>query len=528
MAETGAVAAPASSGAGSGPRREVLIVLPGLLLAIIIAMLDQLVVSTALPRIVGDLGGLSKLAWVVTAYILTSTIATPLYGKLGDQYGRKRLLMIAIVIFLIGSALSGLSHSIDQLITFRALQGIGAGGLMVGALATIGDMVSPRERGQYMGYMMAAMMLAMVAGPLVGGFLTDSVGWRWIFYINMPVGGAALIYLWLTLHLPRKVVQHKIDYLGAAVLAVAATAVVLLTTWAGTTYGWGSSQIIGLGLIALAAVGVFLMVESRAAEPVLPLHVFANRNFSLATGMSFLAGVAMLGAMTFLPLYQQTVQHASPTTSGLMLIPLMVGSTVTSLISGQVTSKTGRYKVLPITGGAIMAVGMFLLTHLGPDTSRLTSGVYYAVLGIGMGFLMQVTSLIVQNSVDPRDMGVATSSRTFFQQIGGSLGVSVFGAIFISRLNAVMAARLPGTALHASGGQLDPATVNSMPATLRDTAFVAISHAVDGVFWWALPSAVLLFLLALFIKEIPLRGRAQQAPPAAHGDSAAPAPELVH
>src|ERR1700735_1860792 len=406
----------------TGAKREILIVLPGLLLTLIIAMLDQLVVSTALPRIVGDLGGLNHLAWVVTAYILAATITTLLYGKLGDMYGRKRFLMIAIVIFLIGSALSGLSHSIDQLIAFRALQGVGAGGLMVGALATIGDMVSPRERGQYMGYMMAAMMLAMIAGPLVGGYLTDTVGWRWIFYINMPVGGAALIYLAATLHLPRKIVQHTIDYLGAAVLAVAATAIVLLTTWAGTQYAWGSGHIIGLGVIAVLAILAFLAIEKRAAEPVLPLHVFANRNFSLATGMSFLAGVAMLGALTFLPLYQQTVQHASPTTSGLMLIPLMLGSTVTSLIAGQVTSKTGRYKALPIIGGAIMAIGMFLLTQLGPDTSRLTSGAYFVVLGVGMGFLMPINSLIVQNSVDPKDMGVATSSRTFFQQIGGWLG----------------------------------------------------------------------------------------------------------
>ena len=525
MADTEAVAAPAA-GQGNGPRREVLIVLPGLLLAIIIAMLDQLVVSTALPRIVGDLGGLSKLAWVVTAYILTSTIATPLYGKLGDQYGRKRLLMIAIVIFLIGSALSGLSHSIDQLIAFRALQGVGAGGLMVGALATIGDMVSPRERGQYMGYMMAAMMVAMVAGPLVGGYITDSLSWRWIFYINMPVGGAALIYLAATLHLPRKIVQHTIDYLGAAVLAVAATAIVLLTTWAGTQYAWGSGHIIGLGVIAVLAILAFLAIEKRAAEPVLPLHVFANRNFSLATGMSFLAGVAMLGALTFLPLYQQTVQHASPTTSGLMLIPLMLGSTVTSLIAGQVTSKTGRYKALPIIGGAIMAIGMFLLTQLGPDTSRLTSGAYFVVLGVGMGFLMQITSLIVQNSVDPKDMGVATSSRTFFQQIGGSIGVSVFGAIFVRRLDEAMRARLPGVQLHAAGGQLDPATVNSLSAPLRNAAFFGISHAIDGVFWWAAPSAVLLFVLALFIKEIPLRGRSDAPEPP--GEPAAQAPEMVH
>jgi len=337
----------------SGPRREVLIVLPGLLLAIMLAMLDQLVVSTALPRIVGDLGGVTHLSWVVTAYVLASTVTTPLYGKLGDQYGRKRLLMAAIVIFLIGSALSGLAQSMDQLIVFRALQGLGAGGLLVGAIATIGDLVSPRERGQYMGYMMAAMSLAMIAGPLVGGYITDSLSWRWIFYINMPVGGAALIYLFLTLHLPRHKVKHKIDYLGAALLAVAAASVVLLTTWGGSQYPWRSAPILGLGALAVIATAAFLYTETRAAEPVLPLHVFRNRNFSLIAGMSFLLGLAMFGALTFLPLYQQTVQHLSATASGLMLIPLMLGSTVTTLIAGQVTTRTGRYKALPIIGSAL-------------------------------------------------------------------------------------------------------------------------------------------------------------------------------
>ena len=273
-----------------GPKREILIVLPGLLLTLIIAMLDQLVVSTALPRIVGDLGGLNHLAWVVTAYILASTVTTLLYGKLGDMYGRKRFLMIAIVLFLIGSALSGLSHTMDQLIAFRALQGLGAGGLMVGAIATIGDMVSPRERGQYMGYMMAAMMLAMVAGPLVGGYITTNWSWRWIFYINMPIGGAALVYLWATLHLPRKRVEHKIDWWGAAVIAIGASAIVLLTSWGGSQYAWGSWQIIALEVISALALVAFFWVESRAAEPMLPLHVFKNRNFSLASGMSFLLG----------------------------------------------------------------------------------------------------------------------------------------------------------------------------------------------------------------------------------------------
>jgi EmrB/QacA subfamily drug resistance transporter len=495
----------------SGPKREILIVLPGLLLALIIAMLDQTVVSTALPRIVGDLGGVTHLSWVVTSYVLASTVTTPLYGKLGDLYGRKRWLMIAIVIFLAGSALSGLSHTMDQLIMFRALQGLGAGGLMVGVIATIGDLVSPRERGQYMGYMMASMMLAMIAGPLVGGYITDSLSWRWIFYINMPIGGAALIYLFLTLHLPYKKVPHKIDYLGAGLLAIAATAITLLTTWGGTQYAWGSGQILGLGALTVISVGLFLYTETRASEPVLPLHVFKNRNFSVATAMSFLLGMAMLGALTFLPLYQQTVQHLSAVGSGLMLIPMMLGVTTTSLIGGFVMTKTGRYRFMPIVGGAIMSVAMILLTGLSATTSLFQAGVYYVVLGVGMGFLMQITSVIVQNSVQPKDIGVASSSRTFFQQIGGSIGVAMFGAIFARRLVDGLTARVPGAHLNASGGQLNPVTVNHLPAVIRHDVFLAISHALDGVFMWAVPAAIAVFVLAWFIKEVPLRSSV--APP---------------
>ena len=505
----------------TGPRREVLIILPGLLLAIMLAMLDQLVVSTALPRIVGDLGGVTHLSWVVTAYVLASTVTTPLYGKLGDLYGRKRLLIIAIVIFLVGSALSGLSHTMDQLIMFRALQGLGAGGLLVGAIATIGDLVSPRERGQYMGYIMASMTLAMIAGPLVGGYITDSLSWRWIFYINMPIGGAALIYLALTLHLPRHVVKHKIDYLGAALLAVAASSLVLLTTWGGTQYPWRSAQIMGLGAIAIASTAGFIAVERRAAEPVLPLHVFRNRNFSLVTGMSFLLGLAMFGALTFLPLYQQTVQHLSATQSGLMLIPLMLGSTVTTLIAGRVTTRTGRYKALPIIGGAVMTVAMYLLTMLKVDTSLITSGLFFVVLGVGMGFLMQITTLVAQNSVGPRDMGVASSSRTFFQQIGGSIGVSAFGAIFAHQLTSEMHAKLPAVHLNAGGGQLNPVVVAHLPAAIKDVVFAAITHATTTVFFFAAPAAAAVFVLACFLKEVPLRGRAPAE------QTAPEAPELV-
>ena len=503
-----------AAGVPAGPRREVLIILPGLLLAIMLAMLDQLVVSTALPRIVGDLGGVTHLSWVVTAYVLASTVTTPLYGKLGDQYGRKRLLMFAIVLFLIGSALAGLSQTMDQLIAFRALQGLGAGGLLVGAIATIGDLVSPRERGQYMGYIMAAMTLAMVAGPLVGGYITDSLSWRWIFYINMPIGGAALIYLALTLHVPLHKVKHKIDYLGAALLAVAASSLVLLTTWGGTQYPWRSAQIMGLGAVAVAATAGFIAAERRAAEPVLPLHVFRNRNFSLVTAMSFLLGLAMFGALTFLPLYQQTVQHLSATESGLMLIPLMLGSTVTALIAGRITTRTGRYKALPIIGGVIMTVAMYLLTTLGVNTSLVTTGLYFAVFGLGMGFLMQITTLVAQNSVAARDIGVASSSRTFFQQIGGSIGVSAFGAIFAHQLTSEMHARLPSVHLNAGGGQLNPVVVAHLPALVKQAVFAAITHAITDVFFWAAPAAAAVFVLACFLKEVPLRGRGDAEQPA--------------
>src|SRR5215471_20309907 len=512
MAEAKATAAPSGGAETSGVRREVLIILPGLLLAIMLAMLDQLVVSTALPRIVGDLGGVTHLSWVVTAYVLASTVTTPLYGKLGDLYGRKRWLMIAIVIFLAGSALSGLAHSMDQLIAFRALQGLGAGGLLTGAIATIGDLVSPRERGQYMGYIMGVMTLAMIAGPLVGGYITENFSWRWIFYINMPIGGAALIYLAATMHMSRRRIDHKIDYLGALTLAIAATAIILMTTWGGTQYAWGSVQVIGLAVIGLLATAAFLAIEARAAEPILPLSVFRNRNFSVAIAMSFLLGLALFGALTFLPLYQQTVQHLSPTQSGLMLIPMMLGSTVTALISGQVTTKTGRYKVLPIVGAAMMTLGMYLLTGIGLHTSLVTTGIYFAVIGLGMGFLMQITTLVAQNSVGPQEMGVASSSRTFFQQINRSLGVAAFGAVFARRLIESLTTHLPsGAHMSVKGAQLNPATVNHLPALVRGDFFVAITHAVTGVFWLVVPAAAIVFLLAWLIKEVPLRGRAPVA-----------------
>ncbi len=517
----GSVSASGPGGQFLAPR-EVLIVLPGLLMAILLAMLDNLIVSTALPRIVGDLGGVAHLSWVVTAYILASTITTPFYGKLGDMYGRKKFFIAAIIIFLAGSALSGLSQTMAELIAFRAIQGLGAGGLMVGAMATLGDIVAPRERGRYMSYMMVVMMLATIGGPLLGGFITTSFSWRWIFYINIPLGGAALVYLLATLHVPAKKVSHRVDYLGGSLLAVAATALILLATWGGTQYAWGSPQIIGLALLTVAAGVAFYVTEMRAAEPMMPLHVYRNRNFSLSMAMTFLTGLAMFGAMTFLPLFQQTVQGESPTVSGLALTPMMLGVTVTSIVAGQVTTRTGRYKVFPILGGGIMAAGMFLLSGLDTGTTRLESALFYVVLGLGMGFLMQMVSLIAQNSVEQKDMGVASSARMFFQQIGGSLGVAAFGALFARQLTESLgAATGPGVHISASGGQLNPATVNSLPALVRHDVFAAIADAIQHVFIWALPAAVVIFVLAWFIKEVPLRGRTPADQPASEQ------PELV-
>lgn len=490
-----------------------LVILPGLLLTMMLAMLDNMIVGTAMPRIVGELGGLAHLSWVVTAYVLASTVSTPLYGKLGDLYGRKRLFVTSIVIFLTGSALSGLSQSMTELITFRALQGLGAGGLIVGVLAIIGDLVPPRERGRYQGYTAGVMAIAMMGGPLVGGFLTDHLSWRWAFYVNLPLGGIALALVATTLHLPRHRVSHRIDYAGASLLAVGTTALVLLATWGGSQYAWDSAQIIGLGLVAVCALVLLIRTERRAVEPILPLRLFTDRNFSVSAAMSFLVGFAMFGAVTFLPLYQQTVQGASATNSGALLMPMLAGMLVTSLVAGQVTTRTGHYKVFPILGGAGMALGMILLSLLDVGTDRLTSSLYMVVLGVGMGFMMQIVMLVAQNSVGPRDMGVASSTNMFFRSVGGSFGVSVFGAIFASRLRDSLAASggAAGARVPSGGGStLDPATLHNLPAPLRDTYLHAVAHATQGVFGWAILFGVAAFVLAWAIRAVPLRSRDQR------------------
>jgi len=508
-------------------RRDLRVVLPGLMLAMMLAMLDNMIVATAMPRIVGELGGLSHLSWVVTAYVLGTSVSTPIWGKLGDLYGRKSIFLTSIVIFLAGSALSGAAQGMGELIGFRALQGLGAGGLIVGVMAIIGDLVPPRERGKYQGMMAGIMAVAMVAGPLAGGFITDNLSWRWAFYINLPLGAIALAVLVTTLRLPKYRSEHRIDWLGAGLLSVGITALTLITTWGGHEYAWKSWQIFGLAATAVVALAAFVVVERRAAEPILPLSIFRNGNFALISAIGFLLGFTMFGAINFLPLYQQTVQGASATNSGLLLIPMMAGVLFTSVLSGQVITRTGRYKAFPVIGGVLVVGGMLLLAQLDVDTTRTTSALYMVLLGAGMGFLMQNTLLIAQNSVAARDMGVASSTATFVRSIGGSFGVALFGSIFAHRLTEDVAARMgPAAAaqVDAAGGSLDPSRLGDLPAQVQAGFDHAIAYATSGLFWWAVPIAVLVPVLAFLIKEVPLRGSEAKAAPAEPAHAEEPAP----
>ncbi|MFC6082556.1 MDR family MFS transporter [Sphaerisporangium aureirubrum] len=511
MTETEAEAVP-------GRRREVMLVLPGLMLAVILAMLDNMIVGTALPRIVGELGGLAHLSWVVTAYVLGTTVSTPIWGKIGDLYGRKNIFLASIIIFLIGSVLCGMAGSamfggtgggMGELIAFRALQGLGAGGLLVNAMAIIGDLVPPRERGRYQGIMAAMMSLAMIAGPLVGGFITDHLSWRWAFYVNLPIGAVAFVWLVFRLHLPKYRTEHRIDWLGAGLLGVGITALVLITTWGGTEYDWASPQIIGLAAVAVITLVLFIPVERRVAEPILPLHVFKDRNFTLISLVGFLLGFAMFGAINFLPLFQQTVQGASATNSGLLLLPMMAAMMVVSLFVGQAITRTGRYKIHPVIGGVLMVIAMWLLSLQDVNTPSWQTGVFIAVLGLGMGFLMQTTMLIAQNSVEQKDLGVASSASTFFRSIGGSFGVSIFGAIFNHHLTANLTDKLGSQAAslaEGGGGRLDPTSLSQLPAQVRVGFLESLASSISSVFFWAILFAVAVPLLAAFVKEVPLRG----------------------
>jgi len=501
------------NGRPENPRVRLIFV--ALLLVLLLAALDQTIVSTALPTIVGDLGGIAHLSWVVTAYLLASTISGPLYGKFGDLYGRKRILQTAIVIFLVGSALCGLAQSMTQLIAYRTLQGLGAGGLMVVTLAVVGDIIPPRERGKYQGYFGGVFGVATVVGPLLGGFFVDNLSWRWIFYVNIPVGAIALTVIGIAFHSRAATVRHQIDYLGAALLAAALAAIVLFTSLGGTTWAWSSPKMIGLMVASVVLVPAFVFVELRAAEPILPMSLFRNHTFAATSAIGFIVGFALFGAVTYLPLYLQVTKGSSPTVSGLQLTPLMAGVLITSILSGQVISRVGRYRPFPIVGTAVMAVAMFLLSRLEAGTSTWFAALYALVLGLGLGMVMQVLVLAVQNSVDRSVMGVATSGSTLFRQIGGSIGVALFGTIFANRVRVELAARLPaGTHVPKA---INPEGIQQLPAAAKAAFADGFSAALHPVFLTAAAVSLLAFLLTWLLRDVPLKTRSHPV-----GDAIAP------
>jgi EmrB/QacA subfamily drug resistance transporter len=492
-------------------RPQLRIVFGGLMLGMLLAALDQTIVATALPTIVGDLGGLNHLSWVVTAYLLTSTAVTPLWGKLSDLYGRRGAFQAAIVIFLTGSMLSGLAQNMGELIAFRAIQGLGGGGLMALAMAIVGDLVSPRERGRYQGYFGAVFALASVSGPLLGGYFTDQLSWRWIFYVNLPLGIAALAVTSVVLRLPFRRVRRRIDYLGSVLLVAAVSCVVTATTWGGTTFPWGSVQIVGLAVAAVVLLAGFVAWEARVSEPILPLHLFRNPIFTIAVAITGLLGLALFGAVVYLPEYLQVVRGASAISSGLQLIPLTLGIVVASAGSGQLISRIGRYKVFPVIGAALLTVGFWLLSHIEVGTSTAVLSGWMLVVGLGIGCIMQVAVLAVQNAAAYRDLGTATSATVFFRLLGGSLGTALFGAVLLNRLQHNLAVLLPSGA--GRRAPVDLGALQGAPQQLRRALPGPVLHALleafarsyQVVYRWAIPFAVATLLLALLLREAPLR-----------------------
>jgi len=481
---------------------NVLVVFGGLLLVMLLAALDSTIVATALPTIVGEFGGLAHISWVVTAYLLAQTIVTPIYGKLGDLYGRKRVLQFAIVIFLIGSALCGLSQSMSHLIIFRAVQGLGGGGLMVTTQAVVADVVPPRARGRYQGIFGAAFGFASIAGPLVGGYFTTHWTWRWIFYINLPVGIIALVVLAATLPAQSSFARHAIDYLGAAVLALTLASLVLVTDLGGAVLSWSSPLLIGLIVIAVAGLIAFVLVERSAREPILPLQLFRTRDVWVTSVVGLIVGFALIGSVTYLPVFLQIVKGLSPTESGLRMVPLMAGTLVTSILAGQLVSRTGKYKLFPIVGTTIVTLSLLLISRMTAETSTLAASLYMALLGLGLGFVMQVLIIAVQNAVDYRELGVATSNAILFRFVGGSLGTALLGAVLATQLQTHAQQLMPGT---AALDLISPQALAGLSPAVRGAYIEAFVASLSTVFLVAAAISFFGLLAALLLPERPLR-----------------------
>jgi EmrB/QacA subfamily drug resistance transporter len=494
----------------SGARpQSVRVVFAALMLVMLLASLDQTIVSTALPTIVGEFGGLAHLSWIVTAYLLATTIVTPLYGKLGDLLGRKVVLQSAIVLFLIGSALCGMSRSMLELILFRVIQGLGGGGLMVTAIAAVGDIVTPRERGRYQGLFGAVFGVSTIIGPLIGGYFVQHLTWRWIFYINLPLGLVSIAVIGWAFRTPVTRRRRAIDFAGATLLAVLLTAVMLLTTLGGQSFGWLSPQSGALAAATLFGLIGFIAVEWRAAEPILPLSLFRNRTFVVCCAVGFIVGLAMFGSVTYMPVYLQVVRGLNPARAGLELTPMMAGLLLTSIISGRLITRIGRYRLFPIIGTAVTTVGLALLATLGVASAHWQPPTYMLVLGLGLGMVMQVLVLAVQNAVDYGDLGVATSGATLFRSIGGSVGVAGFGALFAAKLTSGIAGLMPpGTHLPAATA---PDAIAALPPALKAGYLAAFTAALHPVFVSAAAIAVVAFALTWLLEDLPLRGPVRTA-----------------